>query len=313
MTINPSAETIRIATRKSQLAMAQTAIVAEAIRAHTDRPVEVIGLDTRGDRTPGPLATIGGKGLFTQQLECALRSGEVDLAVHSAKDMPARLTPDMRIVCCLARGDVRDALVTPGGVGAADLPEGASVGTGSGRRGVQLLDTRADLQIQPIRGNVQTRLAKIIDGECDAVVLAMAGLERSGLLAEHAGRVVPLDVRSMVPAAGQGVLAVQALRANRGLAEALAGLDDAATHDAWRAERQVVRELQADCTSPLGVYVYAEGDDWLGLAMVGAAEPLTCVRVTARGAGSAERAGTMLAERLIAAGGKEILARQRPQ
>ncbi|HAU36818.1 MAG TPA: hydroxymethylbilane synthase, partial [Phycisphaerales bacterium] len=203
-------KTLRIGTRRSRLATAQATLVVDALRrAHPGLACELAPLLTRGDRRTGPLADAGGKGLFTAELEDALRAGRIHLAVHSAKDMPAEMPAGLVIAAVPDRADPRDALVSRDGLAPADLPRGARVGTGSERRRVQLLALRDDLEIVALRGNVETRLSAALDGALDAVVLAMAGLERVGLAQEHATRVRPLDVATFLPAAGQGALAVQ--------------------------------------------------------------------------------------------------------
>ncbi len=261
---------IRIGTRRSHLAMSQTRQVAGMIRsARADVEVELVPMVTAGDRHRGRLADAGGKGLFTAQLEQALQAGEIDLAVHSAKDMPAVFAGSLAILAVPRRADARDALASRH-AGLAALPEGATVGTGSPRRSAQLSSLREDLLVEAIRGNVETRLARALSDEADldAVVLAMAGLERSGLLERHAGWVHPLDVGRVVPAAGQGTLAVQGLARRDDLREVLAPLEDADARAALEAERSVVRDLQADCHSSLGVHVRRAGGGWEASAMV---------------------------------------------
>ena len=198
-------QTIRIATRGSQLALAQTGQVAELIRqANPALRTELVAISTRGDRHAGPLAEVGGKGLFTRELEEALRAGTVDLAVHSAKDLPAEMESDFAIAAVPVRQDARDALASRSGP-LAELPGGAAVGTGSLRRRAQLLAARPDLNVVPIRGNVETRLLKALgeQAELHAVVLAMAGLNRGGLADKYGDRLFPLDADQVIPAAGQ--------------------------------------------------------------------------------------------------------------
>jgi len=282
--------------------MAQSRQVADAMVALAPGlKVDLVPVLTRADRAPGPLAEIGGKGLFTAELEEALRSGEIHLAVHSGKDVPAAMPPDLTIAAVPRRADARDALVRPGGGGPDSLPQGATVGTSSLRRRAQLLAERADLNVVPIRGNVETRLNKALDpdapGKVDAVVLAVAGLIRSGLDAAHADSIWPLDVGKFVPAAGQGALALQTLADPAGrLAGLLAALDHAPSHQAFEAERAVLRGLGADCRSCVAVHVARRGDGWRGRAMVARSDGSDPVRLYARGDAPAEVADSLLAD-----------------
>lgn len=261
---------IRIGTRRSHLAMSQTEQVAAAVRAAcSEVEVELVPMVTAGDRHRGRLADAGGKGLFTDRLEQALEAGEIDLAVHSAKDMPSTFGESLAILGVPRRADPRDALASRHG-GLASLPEGATVGTGSPRRGAQLRRVRADLIIEAIRGNVETRLGRALSdqAELDAVILAMAGLERSGLLAAHRDVVHALDVGQVVPAAGQGTLAVQGLACRDDLRQLLSRIEDPDARRSLEAERSVVRDLGADCHSSLGVHVRPGGTGWEAMAMV---------------------------------------------
>ena len=234
---------IRIGTRGSLLALAQARLVAAAIeRTRPPCRAELVPISTKGDRWAGPLDAAGRKGLFTAELEAALRDGRVQLAVHSAKDLPAQMPADLVLAGAPSREDPRDALVTRCGGGLADLPPGAAVGTGSLRRAAQLKALRPDLKIVPIRGNVETRIRKVLDGKSgqlpfsaaengncpdfplDAVILAMAGLKRSGLLETHKDRIHPFPVEDFVPAAGQGTLALQCTAADAAAAPLFAAL-----------------------------------------------------------------------------------------
>jgi hydroxymethylbilane synthase len=257
----------RIGTRKSLLAMAQSQWVAEAVRArHPEISVELVPIVTGGDRYFGPLHAVGGKGLFTAELELALHEGRIDLAVHSAKDLPAAMGEGLVIAAVPKREDARDALVWPGGGPVESLPRGAAVGTSSPRRGAQLLTVRPDLRIVPLRGNVETRLGKaLVEGQINAAVLAMAGLVRSHLLEPHRQHVQAMDVERFVPAAGQGALAVQAAGSNQWALALAAELDDASSHQALEAERLIVRRLGADCRSSLAVHFRKLGANWEGL------------------------------------------------
>ena len=281
--------------------MAQSRIVAEALRScHPHLEVELVPIVTRGDGTAGELGAVGGKGLFTAELEEALRAGTIDLAVHSAKDLPAVMAQDLAVVAVPARADPRDALVSRAGWTLAQLPEGARVGTGSVRRREQLRAIRGDLRIVPLRGNVDSRLRKALADEradaerLDAVVLAMAGMLRSGLAEKHADNIQPLDVDDFIPAAGQGALAVQAAADNGEIAELVSHIDDAGSHQALLAERRVLRVLGADCHSCVAVHIAPEGGGWCGYAAAARPDGGGMVRLRVMG-DSAE----MAAEELV--------------
>jgi len=263
---------IRLATRRSLLAKRQAALVAQKI-AHVLPGVstEIVEMTTAGDAASCCLTPPGGKGLFTERLEASLRSGEADLAVHSAKDVPVTMAEDLCIAAVPAGEDPRDALVTKEGLGIEQLPAKARVGTGSVRRRVQLLALREDVQVVPLRGNLDTRVGKVLGqgrAEIDAAVVAMAGLKRSGLAEKHADRIRPLSVEQIVPAAGQGVLIVQTLLENQELRRRLQAIDDANARAALLAEREVVRALGADCHSGVGVHVRPTTAGSEGWAMV---------------------------------------------
>lgn len=256
--------TIIAGTRGSRLALTQTGLVVEALRArHPGRSFEVVTVKTSGDQSRASLSEIGGRGVFVIELEQALLSGEIDVAVHSLKDLPAGETPGLAIAATPAREDTRDVLVSRSGLCLAELPAGATVGTGSPRRACQVRSLRPDLRIADIRGNVDTRLRKVRDGEYDAVVLAAAGLARLGWL-DRATEVFGHD--AMLPAVGQGALAVQT-RADDGDAVALArALDDPATRAAVTAERAFDRRLGGGCHAAIAalgeVVPLVEGRGW---------------------------------------------------
>jgi len=298
------ASPLRIATRSSRLAMAQARLVGDALPV----AAELVCISTRGDRARGTLSEIGGKGLFTAELEAALRRGEVQLAVHSAKDLPAEISEETIIAAVPSREDARDAVVSADGAPLADLPRDARVGTSSLRRAAQALAIRPDLKVCPLRGNVETRLRKLREGECEAVILAMAGLNRLGLSGQLAGRVWPLPVEQFVPAAGQGALAVQCLAADRATREVLSAINDAQAAAALSAEREVVRRLGATCRSAVGVHIWPEGSDWRGVAIAADAGGERIVRADARSA-TARQAANDLHARLADAGAADVLAR----
>ena len=272
-----------IGTRKSPLAMAQSQWVADALCSrHPGLRVELVPVVTGGDRYFGPLHEVGGKGLFTAELESALREGTIDLAVHSAKDLPTAIAADLAIVAVPAREDPRDALVTVSGATIQSLAAEAVVGTSSPRRGAQIRVMRPDLRIVPIRGNVDTRLRKVLEeAQVGATVLAMAGLIRAGLLQKNRPHVCPLGVEEFIPAAGQGALAIEAAVANRRATALAAAIDHEPSRQALEAERQVVAHLDADCRSSLAVHlrlVPNDADKQAGFNVglpVGAVGPLT--------------------------------------
>ena len=254
---------LRVATRKSALAMAQTTMVAEAIvKANPGTSYELVSMTTEGDRRlDKSLASFGGKGVFIKELEVALLEGRADIAVHSLKDMPAEVLPEFKLAAVLHREDPRDAFVARGGVDGCrfmELPAGARIGTGSIRRVVQLKALRPDLEYVPIRGNIQTRLSKL--AELDGVVLAAAGLKRMGL----ADQVTEyFSTEQMLPASGQGILAIETLSQLRhcegnspkqSLDALLAHVNDAETYCIAVAEMAYLKALNAGCQFPVASF-----------------------------------------------------------
>lgn len=249
-----SAERLVLGTRGSALALAQSGQVAFQLGALTGAEVELRVLRTRGDEVQDrPLPEVGGKGLFTAELELALRAGVIDLAVHSLKDLPTEAPEGLMLGAYPEREDPRDALI---GGALAELPPAARVGTGSARRQVQLLALRPDLQVLGVRGNVDTRLRKLQEGQYDALVLAMAGLSRLGL--RPAG-LVPLDPADCTPAPGQGALGLQCRADDVRMREHLALLDHAPTRAAVLAERAFLAALHGGCSVPAGALARVEG------------------------------------------------------
>lgn len=257
------AELLRIATRKSALAQAQTTLVAEAIvSANPGLAYELVPMTTEGDRRlDKSLASFGGKGVFIKELEVALLEGRADIAVHSLKDMPAEVMPEFKLAAVLKREDPRDAFIARGGVDGfkfMDLPSGARIGTGSIRRVVQLKSLRPDLEYVPIRGNIQTRLSKL--EELDGVVLAAAGLKRMGL----EGQVTEyFSTEQMLPASGQGILAIETLSSvghcegdspKQSLADILSRVNDADTNCIAVAEMAYLKALNAGCQFPVASF-----------------------------------------------------------
>ncbi|MFD9380565.1 hydroxymethylbilane synthase [Streptomyces sp. NPDC059999] len=244
---------LRLGTRRSKLAMSQSGHVAEAVRAVTGRPVELVEITTYGDVSREHLAQIGGTGVFVTALRDALVRGEVDFAVHSLKDLPTAQPEELVIAAMPRREDVRDALVARDGLAFEQLPDGARIGTGSPRR-TALLNAYARslgkvIETVPIRGNVDTRIGFVRDGELDAVVLAAAGLNRLGRGDEATDL---LSVDNVLPAPGQGALAVECLASATDLIAALGELDDSYTRAAVTAERSLLAALEAGCSAPVG-------------------------------------------------------------
>jgi hydroxymethylbilane synthase len=265
----------------------------------TGREVDIVGLSTLGDVSGAQLTQIGGTGVFVSALRESLLSGEIDFAVHSLKDLPTSLDPRLVIAAVPPRDDARDALAAKDGAKLADLPAGARIGTGSPRRAAQLVMLRADLRPVAIRGNAGTRLAKVQSGEVDAVVLAYAGLARIGRL-DAVSQVFEPD--EMLPAPGQGALAVECLANRADLADLLASIDDRASRATTAAERSLLAALQAGCTAPVGAH--ATGTDVLRLdAIVAAADGGVALRASSGGpAAEADRLGRDVAADLLSRG-----------
>ncbi len=248
-------DTVRIGTRSSALATMQARLVADALTARSGRPVELVPITTQGDVSRESLVQIGGTGVFVSALRDALLAGEVDVAVHSLKDLPTADPAGLALAAVPTREDPRDALVARDGLTLGELPAGSRIGTGSPRRTAQLRALGLDLDVVPVRGNVDTRLRLVADGDLDAVVLARAGLARLGRLDAVTEVIDPIQ---MLPAPGQGALAVEC-RSSDGtgsrdadLLDLLSGLDDAATRYAVTAERTLLATLQAGCSAPVG-------------------------------------------------------------
>jgi hydroxymethylbilane synthase len=298
-------DTLRLGTRGSALAMAQARMVADALSAGGAR-VEIVKITTQGDvRTDVPLSVIGGRGVFAAELEQALRDGRVDLAVHSAKDLPSTLAADLALAAFLPREDARDVVIARGGESLTALAPGAAVGTSSPRRACQLRALRPDLVLRDIRGNVDTRLRKLDSGEYDAIVLAAAGLRRLGLAARITQT---LDAATMLPAVGQGAIAVEVRADDAATTAAVAPLDDAATRVAVTAERAFLARLGAGCTAPAAAHATIASDGTLHLeGLIGSHEGAT-VRAERDGAQlDAAALGVAVAEALLADGGDALL------
>lgn len=304
---------VRIGTRRSALALWQTYDVRDRLQAHfPDLAIEIVHLTTTGDRVlDRPLPEIGGKGLFTQELEDALRAGEIDLAVHSLKDLPTEMPGDFVLGAILPRANPCDALVSRDGLTLEALPAGSTVGTSSLRRRAQLRAVRPDLVLESLRGNVDTRIRKAHDpaGPYAAIILAVAGLERLGR-----GNVISqtLDPRIMLPAPGQGAVAVQC-RADDGRTRTLlAALDDSVTRFAVTAERAFLARLDAGCRLPVSALATLDG---AALRLTGRVSGLDGEQtITVSGAAAPAEAadlGAQLAEQALAQGAGELLAQVR--
>lgn len=298
---------VRIATRRSRLALWQAEFVAARLAAaHPGLVVSLVPIVTEGDRIQDRnLATAGGKGLFIKELENALADGRADIAVHSMKDMPAAMPAGFAIGAALERGDPRDAFVSTQHESLAALPAGARVGTSSLRRQCQVRHRRPDVAVVPLRGNVDTRLAKLEAGECDAVILAAAGLDRLGFDARIRARLEP---REMLPAVGQGIMGVECLAERDDISDLVRPLEHAATRSALIAERALAAALGASCNSPIAGYATV-GDGSLRLeGLAGSIDGSRIVADSASGAESdAEALGAALAGKLLAAGAGRLL------
>ena len=299
---------IRIATRGSDLALAQARWVAERLARALGVEAELVVIRTAGDRLADiPLAQIGGKGLFVKEIETALCEARADLAVHSAKDLPGALPDGLCLAAFPKRADPRDALATANGAGRLDaLPTGARVGTGSVRRQMWVRARHPRLVVVPVRGNVPTRLAKLDRGEFDALVLACAGLDRLGLGARVDQRLAP---EGFLPAAGQGVLALET-RADDPLRARLAELNDAATERAIRAERAFARGLGGDCDVPLAALAEPRGAGLRLRAALGLPDGSRIEEVELEG-NDPDALGAAAADTVRSRGGDAILSKLR--
>ena len=307
-----SGRVLRIGTRGSELALAQSRIVADALVALDDlqpkMTTRLVRIRTQGDTDPAPLTTIGGTGVFVAAVRAALLNGEVDIAVHSFKDLPTGPAPGLALGAVPSRANPSDALCASHGRTLDELPEGARVGTGSPRRAAQLLRRRPDLQISAIRGNVGTRLDMVTGGHLDAVVLAAAGLTRLG----RADAITELlDEHTMLPAPAQGALAVECRATDRDTAWfsfVLARLDDPVSRACVTAERAVLGGLQAGCCAPVGALATIRGDVLVLTAAAIAPSGAHEVRGTIEGpAAEADKLGAELADQLLAGGADQIL------
>jgi hydroxymethylbilane synthase len=309
---SPSRRPLRLGTRGSPLALAQAGRIAQQLREQCGRPAVVVTVATPGDESTAPIERLGTTGVFTTTLREALLHGAVDLVVHSCKDLPTAPVPGLQLVAFPAREDPRDALVWPGGTSLDVLPYGARIGTGSPRRAALLRATGRQLQIVPTRGNVDTRLRKLADGEVDALVLAMAGVSRLGLLDSAA---MPLDPSLLMPAPAQGVLAIECRTGDPVTAAQLSILDHPPTRAAAIAEQGFLAAVEAGCSAPVGalaeLIAEATGEPVMRLSgIIAAPDGSSVIQAQTTGAvGGGDALGRRLAQTLLLRGGASLLER----
>lgn len=298
---------IRIATRKSALALWQAEHVAEQLRQlDTVSAVELLPMSTRGDEIlDRSLQKIGGKGLFIKELEVAIQQGDADIAVHSMKDVPADMPDGFCVAAVLQRANPGDALVTTDSKGFTALRPSACIGSSSLRRQAQLKALRPDLDVQPLRGNVNTRLNKLDQGEYDAIVLACAGLERLGFADRISEQ---FSFEQILPAAGQGVVGIECLQDRDELRAVLLEVEHTQTRTTTLAERAVARRLEASCQSPVASFATMTGDHLRLRALVASTDGSIVVRDEIRGhPAEADTLGRQLADRLLEQGAGDLL------
>jgi len=306
---------LRVGTRASALARTQSHLVADRLAAALGREVALVEVATQGDLSHEPLASIGGTGVFVSALRDALLRGEVDVAVHSLKDLPTAEPEGVVIAAVPPREDPRDVVVGRDGLTLGELPNGSRVGTGSPRRAAQLHALGLGLDVVPIRGNVDTRIRKVHEGQVDAVILARAGLARLERLDEVTEVLDPLQ---MLPAPGQGALAVETRSADTGLTTALHEyLDDLATHACVIAERRLLADLEAGCSAPVGALAeVVEGDDgeelWLRAVALSPDGHLAVRRSGTGPPADAEGLGAAVAAEMLAEGAASLLGEPVP-
>jgi hydroxymethylbilane synthase len=305
--MSPIPRKVRIATRESRLAMTQTEMVRDALRArHPSLEIEIVGMTTKGDRVlDRPLAQVGGKGLFVKELEVAMDEDRADIAVHSLKDVPMELPAQFSLVTFGERELPLDAFVSNNHASLEAIPANGVVGTSSLRRECQLRRAFPTLQFRALRGNVNTRLAKLDAGDYDAIILAAAGLRRLGF----DGRIrATLPEGLSVPAIGQGILAIEFRRERQDLASLFAAFEDPATSAAARAEREFGRVVEGSCDVPVGAHARVRGAEMRLEGFVGMPDGSRLVRLHMQGAvEDAQAVGRALGERILAAGGRDIL------
>jgi hydroxymethylbilane synthase len=298
---------IRIATRKSELALWQARHVAEKLESLPGvTRVTLVPLSTRGDEIlDKSLQKIGGKGLFIKELEIAMQSGDADIAVHSMKDVPAEMPDGFCIAAVLERANPHDAFLSADGALFENLPPGARIGSSSLRRQAQLKAMRPDIEVIPLRGNVNTRLKKLADGHYDAIILASAGLERLGFESHITSQ---FDVELMLPAAAQGVVGIECLANRDDLRKTIALLEDINSKTTTTAERAVAATLGANCQSPVASYALISGDSLTIEALVASPDGSQVIRERVTGhINDAESLGNSVALKLLDKGARELL------
>jgi hydroxymethylbilane synthase len=299
---------LRIGTRASVLARTQSQQVADQVNARTGRPVELVSVTTEGDVNQRPLTEFGGAGVFVSALREALLAGEVDVAVHSLKDLPTAAAPGITLAAVPAREDPRDAVVARDGLTLAELPPGSRIGTGSPRRASQLLALGLGFDVQPVRGNVGTRIGYVTDGRLDAVVLAYAGLRRVGRADEVTEIIDPLQ---MLPAPGQGALAVECRSNDPGISRLLDPINHPQTLFATTAERAFLKGLGGGCSSPVAAFGWFEADELHLQGRVIATDGSAQVEVhggaICASAGDARQLGHSLAEEALSRGAGKLV------
>ena len=298
---------IIVGSRRSQLAMTQTKWVIEQLKqAGAQNEFEIKEIVTKGDQILDvQLSKVGGKGLFVKEIQQQMLAGDIDFAVHSMKDVPAELPEDLFISCMPKRVDARDVLICENGHTFETLPQGAVIGTSSLRRGAQMLAKRPDLEIQWIRGNIDTRLKKLETEAYDAILLAKAGLERMGWTDRVAFEALDADI--MVPAVGQGVLAIESRKADDEVTALLQLLHDDVTAKAATAERTFLKAIEGSCHVPVGGYATVSGDEVTLTGLIASVDGKEVLRVTKTSTDEIAL-GQYVAEELLGRGGRDILA-----
>jgi hydroxymethylbilane synthase len=299
---------IRIATRKSPLALWQAEEVTRQLKLHhPDIEIELVKMTTKGDKfLDAPLAKVGGKGLFVKELEQGMLDGDADIAVHSMKDVPMEFPPGLHLPIIMEREDPSDAFVSNHYASLDELPANARIGTSSLRRQLQIKANMPDAEMLDLRGNVNSRLQKLDNGDYDAIILATAGLVRLGFDDRIRSRITP---EQSLPAIGQGAVGIECRENDERILQLLAPLDHPETHTLLRAERALNHRLNGGCQVPIAGYAVLEGDDIYLRGLVGRPDGSEVVRGEIRGhAKNAEQLGTELAETLLSQGAEAILS-----
>ncbi len=298
-------KTIKVGTRGSRLAVAQTELALAALRkAHPEGGFEVVTISTRGDVDKRPLFTMDAKGIFEKEVNEAVRKGEVDFAVHSLKDIPSNLSSELVVACIPKRASPNDVLVNDKRQKLGELAAGSLVGTSSLRRAVQLMKTRPDLKVKPIRGNVETRVKKVIAGEFDAVVLAEAGLTRIGMKDVIVER---FKIDEFVPAPGQGAIAIVCRRDDTRIGQMLRSTEDPRSRAEITAERALIEKVEGGCRFPLGAVAVTKDDEITLYASIFSADGARSIRLKTTGsAKSPDKLGIMVADELLDRGAAEL-------